>query len=157
MTERHRWYADGLAFSCTGCGHCCRVEGHVWVQTDEIEALAANLAIGPDVFGRRFLRRVGNRLSLIDKASGDCIFWENGCTVYQARPRQCRTFPFWDKHLESPQTWSSAARECEGIGEGRLYDLREIAQLRRGASATSDGPEIDDLDDSPGRLTTFPE
>ena len=35
------WYRDGLAFTCTRCGACCTgAPGYVWVDADEIAALA---------------------------------------------------------------------------------------------------------------------
>jgi Fe-S-cluster containining protein len=134
-----QWYSKGLQFKCTSCGHCCRIEGHVWVGLGEVRTMARQLGIGLEAFGRRFLRRVGSRFSLIDNPNGDCIFWENGCSIYDSRPRQCRTFPFWNQNLESPTAWKQAARECEGIGEGRLYQLAEIESLRNGRGETFAG------------------
>ena len=136
------WYSEGLRFSCTQCGHCCRIEGHVWVDREEIHTIARHFGSSPEAFGRRLLRRVGSRFSLIDKPNGDCIFWEDGCSIYESRPRQCRTFPFWDQNLESATAWKQAARECEGVGEGRLYQLAEIESLRngRGEAAAENAP-----------------
>ena len=93
------WYREGLSFECTRCGDCCRGPGYVWVNREEIANLASFLELTPEAFGRRYLRRVERRLSLIDNDDGDCIFWENGCTVYSARPTQCRTFPFWSMEM----------------------------------------------------------
>ena len=138
------WYADGLCFSCTGCGHCCRIEGHVWVSGGEVEAIARHLHMDLDTFGRRFLRRVGARLALIDKPNRDCVFWEEGCEIYPARPEQCRNFPFWRENLASQTAWQTAAAECEGIGVGRLYRLAEIESLARGQGATSDDEPVAD-------------
>jgi Fe-S-cluster containining protein len=148
------WYSAGLCFSCTGCGHCCRVEGHVWVDALEIDALARHLDLTLSAFGRRFLRRVGNRLSLVEKPNRDCIFWEGGCTVYPARPGQCRTFPFWPDTIADPASWQSAAGECEGIGQGRLYERTEIEALRagRGSTVASSRPG-NDPDGSPTPVT----
>jgi Fe-S-cluster containining protein len=109
----------------------------------EIRSIARHLGLELDTFGQRFLRRVGRRLSLIDKSNHDCIFWEDGCSVYSVRPRQCRTFPFWDRHLQSSTAWQAAAGECAGIGDGRLYQLSEIEALRRGRGATAAEPSAD--------------
>lgn len=130
------WFKDGLCFSCTQCGDCCRIEGHVWVDGSEIEALACFLGLDLDTFGRRYLRRVDNRLSLLERANHDCVFWEDGCSVYPVRPRQCRTFPFWSEHLASPESWRATRVACEGIDEGRRYTAAEIDALRRGQGST---------------------
>ncbi len=105
--------------------------------------MARYLKLDHDEFGRRFLRRVGNRLSLIEKPDHECIFWDDGCSIYPARPRQCRTFPFWPSHLENPDAWNAAATECEGIGDGRLYSCREIETLSSGRGATEPGSPTD--------------
>jgi len=91
------WYADGLRFRCTQCGDCCTgAEGYVWVNQQEVEELAAARGMTPAVFERRFVKRVGIRRSLKERKGGDCVLLDadtRKCTVYDARPRQCRTWP----------------------------------------------------------------
>jgi Fe-S-cluster containining protein len=132
------WWARGLRFTCTGCGACCRGEGVVWVDRREIRAIARFLGVSLETFARRYLRRLGRRLSLVEKDNHDCVFWdeEQGCSIYPRRPRQCRTYPFWSRCLESPESWREEAAECEGIGGGRLYSRAEIVALRTGRGAT---------------------
>ena len=96
------------------------------------------LDLGRDDFGRRFLRRVGDDLSLIDNDREECIFWDRGCTIYSARPTQCRTFPFWRENLESPATWEAVESECPGAGTGPVYDLVQIGNLQSGCGETRD-------------------
>ncbi len=114
------WYKEGLKFSCTGCGKCCTgAPGYVWVTTDEMEAMAAFLNLTLKEFKQRYIRRVGNRYSLIEsKKTYDCVFLkENKCQVYGARPTQCRTYPWWPENISSKAAWEATARECEGISE----------------------------------------
>ncbi|RUL81417.1 YkgJ family cysteine cluster protein [Tautonia sociabilis] len=127
--ESAPWYRDGLRFSCTRCGNCCTgAPGYVWVDVGEVERLAAHLGLSPDEFGRRFVRQVGRRYSLVERPNGDCVFWDraSGCTVYQARPTQCRTWPFWEENLETPQDWEQVRQTCPGSGSGRWYSVEEI-------------------------------
>ncbi|HLU48080.1 MAG TPA: YkgJ family cysteine cluster protein [Planctomycetota bacterium] len=132
------WYAEGLRFRCTQCGRCCTGSpGYVWMGEQEIERLARFLSLTVEEFGKRYLRRVGRRLSLIEKANDDCIFWENGCTVYPARPDQCRTFPFWPENLESREDWDGVAEECPGVNRGKLYSVEEIERISRNDGETS--------------------
>jgi Fe-S-cluster containining protein len=95
--------------------------------------MASQLAIDDlDLFERRFVRKVGLRRSLVEYADGDCIFLEpetKRCLVYAARPRQCRTWPFWTTTVESPQSWARTARSCPGCNQGRLYQLCEIQNI----------------------------
>jgi Fe-S-cluster containining protein len=66
------------------------------------------------------------------KEDGDCIFWDQGCTIYPERPRQCRTFPFWGEMLASPGSWSKLREFCHGVDQGRLYRLEDIRAVFKG-------------------------
>jgi Fe-S-cluster containining protein len=125
------WYADGLAFRCTRCGKCCTGEpGVVWVNDDEVDALAAFRGEQPAEFTELYTRIVGGRRSLREKANGDCVFWDRaaGCTVYPERPRQCRTWPFWHSNLATPEDWAETQRRCPGAGQGELISVEEITR-----------------------------
>lgn len=130
VTKRTKpWYRDGLAFTCTRCGNCCTgTPGYVWVTPDEIQQLAEYCRETVEEFSLKFVRLVGDRYSLIEKPGGDCIFWDKqaGCTVYEARPVQCRAWPFWPENLEEPEDWERVRGVCPGSGKGRLYSLSEI-------------------------------
>ena len=81
------------------------------------------------------------------KNDGDnCIFYgEKGCTIYEARPTQCRTFPFWKANLKSRYRWKLIEEECEGIGQGRLFDFVEIEAIKNQTSQTPAGPKPEDV------------
>lgn len=127
------WYRDGLRFACTRCGGCCRGEpGYVWVRDIEIAAIARFLRLGAAEFTAAYLRRTLRDYALIEMANGDCIFWApTGCRIYEVRPVQCRTFPFWREYLRSAQAWADAARRCPGVNHGRLYLPPEIDHLAK--------------------------
>jgi Fe-S-cluster containining protein len=113
------WYAKGLRFKCTECGKCCTGgPGYAWVDDQEIQAMADYLKITPKDFGKKYLRFVQGRYSLIEKRNYDCIFLKDKkCTIYPVRPQQCRTFPWWAQNLSSPEAWEEAAQDCEGISK----------------------------------------
>jgi uncharacterized protein len=128
------WYSQGLAFECTSCGRCCSgpEEGYVWITPQEIAAAAAQLRVTTDEFMRRYTRRVGKGLSLIEKANRDCIFLEAAadgtrrCMIYGVRPAQCQTWPFWPNNLSGQEAWSRAGQRCPGINRGRLWPPAHI-------------------------------
>jgi Fe-S-cluster containining protein len=130
------WYHEGLRFRCTQCGDCCTgAAGYVWVNKEEIAALAAELG-EQDVeqFEEQYVRKVGIRKSLKEYSNGDCVFFDaekRTCNVYHARPRQCRTWPFWQSNLKSPQDWEKTCEVCPGSGKGRLYTLEQIETKRQ--------------------------
>ncbi len=126
------WFQDGLRFTCTGCGDCCTgAPGYVWVRDEDIERLASHLGLDVDTFERRYVRRVGVRKSLIEYSNGDCVFFDpqkRNCSVYEARPLQCRTWPFWDSNIKSKATWKQTCKVCPGSGQGTLYPVEKILQ-----------------------------
>jgi Fe-S-cluster containining protein len=129
------WYGEGLRFECTQCGRCCTGgHGFVWLADRDILAMAAHLGTTIDDFGRRYVRRVGEHYALLESpADGACVFLAGDrCSVYDARPVQCRRFPFWDRLLASPERWREAAAECEGIRpDAPLVDRERIEAIRR--------------------------
>jgi Fe-S-cluster containining protein len=126
------FYAAGLRFSCTRCSACCRHEsGFVFLSEKDLRLLAGERRMGYTEFVKTYCRWVsgeegGERLSLKEKSNYDCIFWKDGCTVYRARPLQCRTFPFWRNVVSAPETWEIAASGCPGMGSGALHSLKQI-------------------------------
>jgi Fe-S-cluster containining protein len=128
--RRRVWYEAGLRFECRRCGHCCRgAPGFVWVTRAALDRIAAFLKVDPDELRTTSVRRVGSRLSLLERPNGDCIFYADGCTVYPVRPEQCRTFPFWPEHL-TRSVWDHLGEvECPGINRGRLWTRGEIDLL----------------------------
>lgn len=124
------WYADGLRFGCTQCGRCCGgAPGFVWVSETEIDALAARLGLERAAFVRRYTRTVYRRgVSLVEKPNYDCVFYDRqrGCTVYEDRPRQCRSWPFWRTNLRDADSWAEASADCPGMDQGERHDRTTI-------------------------------
>ena len=126
------WYAGGLRFQCTQCGDCCSgAEGYVWVNQEEIDAMAARTGMTPADFEAAYVKRVGKRRSLKERPGGDCVLLDEQtrtCTAYEERPRQCKTWPFWDSNLRSPEAWAEAAEACPGCNKGQVVPLESIVE-----------------------------
>ena len=106
---------------CATCGgHCCRGEsGYIWVKYHEIEKIAEKLSLSLEDFAIIYLRKVGHRYSLIEKKLKEndhaCIFFDetiNRCKIYDVRPNQCRTFPFWQQFKSDK---GEAKEQCPGV------------------------------------------
>jgi len=128
------FYASGLKFSCKRCSACCRYEaGFVFLTEKDKDSLAAELKMDISSFISAYCRWVVDWkgeliLSLREKSNKDCILWDNGCTVYSARPVQCVAFPFWRSVLSSAEAWEIAASGCPGMNQGELYTQEEIEE-----------------------------
>lgn len=127
------WYADGLRFQCTQCGNCCTgAPGVVWVDDDELQAIADHLGVSIGEVRLEHTRLYGGRVSLREFANGDCTFFDGAtrrCRIYPVRPRQCQTWPFWRSNLESPQAWTETSQGCPGINCGDLVPLEDVERL----------------------------
>ena len=134
-TDEPKWYADGLKFKCTQCGDCCTgAPGYVWVNQAEIEAMAARMELEVDEFQKLYVRKIGIRRSLKEFPNGDCVFFDTekrNCQLYEDRPRQCKTWPFWDSNLKSEEAWEETCEHCPGSGTGKLYSLEQIESQRK--------------------------
>jgi Fe-S-cluster containining protein len=134
------WWSGGLCFSCTRCGGCCGgAPGTVSFTYAEEEAMA--MALGLDVFSFR-VQYVWDKYgfpSLREKENYDCIFLTReplGCKIYENRPSQCSSFPFWPAVLKSRRSWERFARDCPGMNQGDFHDSRSImSRLWRTASS----------------------
>jgi len=135
--EEQPFFAGGLRFSCTRCSSCCRHEsGYVYLSENDLSRLANEFKMSYTEFVQTWCRWIpfnqeSERLALKEKSNFDCIFWNSRCTVYQARPLQCRTFPFWDYILCSDEAWKNTGNDCPGINNGELRSKEEIEDCLR--------------------------
>ncbi len=132
------WYKDRLRFECQRCGSCCRGEpGTVWINKREIKDTSTFLGISPNQFAEENLRIINGRISLLEHDNGDCVMYDNGCKIYETRPLQCKTFPFWKSNLRNTDDWEEQGKTCQGIGKGKLHTVEEIKSRL--------GPELSNL------------
>ncbi|NQV49339.1 MAG: YkgJ family cysteine cluster protein [Candidatus Marinimicrobia bacterium] len=140
--EKKRFYSEGLHFECTGCGACCKLGGgFVYPSLEDVGFAARHLELSVTNFSKTYMEL--HEGQYVFKNDGDnCIFYgEKGCTIYDGRPSQCRTFPFWSANLKSQYRWKITEEECEGIGQGKLFSRDEIDDIRNQTSQTPSGPD----------------
>jgi Fe-S-cluster containining protein len=90
---------------CSTCeGNCCIGEsGYIWITTSEIDTLSKLLNISVQECFDKYLIKYDYKFSIkekqLSKNNYACIFFDldkKQCSIYEARPKQCRTFPFWE-------------------------------------------------------------
>ena len=83
-------------------------------------------------FRRKYVIREHGIYRLVERDDGGCIFLgqDMKCQVYEARPKQCRTYPFWPELLADETSWEWEGIKCPGIGKGDMIPAAEI-RLRR--------------------------
>jgi len=123
------FYQAGLHFKCQACGRCCQVRGeyaYVYVALPERRRLALLLQVPTHVFTRRFCEKTDGlyHLRVLGK---QCIFLAAGrCSVYRARPQQCRTWPFWPENMNKKVWFGEVQKDCPGVGAGPRLESRQI-------------------------------
>nr|WP_223175437.1 YkgJ family cysteine cluster protein [Sulfurimonas autotrophica] len=106
--------------ACSTCeGRCCTGEsGYIYVTKNEILAIAEVLEMDVNEFALKYLFKKGYKYSIKENKINDsyeCVFYDresNGCKIYNARPNQCKTFPFWDYYKTRVDELNL---ECPGI------------------------------------------
>ena len=109
--------------ACDTCnGNCCIGEsGNIWINNKEIDRLRKHLNIGIVETFDKYLEKRGYRYSIkevqLSKDNYACVFFDlekKQCSIYEVRPTQCRTFPFWDYFKENKE---EVIKECPAIKE----------------------------------------
>lgn len=107
--------------ACDACGGACCTgsSGYIWTKYQEIEQIATFLELSVEEFATMYLKKVKHRYSIIEKKLDDenfaCVFFNEKlkqCSIYSVRPRQCRTFPFWEIYKNNSE---EVKEECPGI------------------------------------------
>ena len=122
-----------LRFECTRCGECCTSRGeygYVYLNDSEVVDIAGHLGLLPHEFRQRYTFVDEYGWTQLRFETERCVFLDaktNTCTVYAARPTQCRTFPFWRDMIGPDGQWKDDARAlCEGVGRGPAWPRREV-------------------------------
>ena len=82
---------------CTSCGNCCR-SLMINVDADDAERLSGHLKISGESFYNTYVEQSSEGSLAVMNAIPCHFLSDNKCTVYEARPAECREFP----GLEAP-------------------------------------------------------
>ena len=107
--------------ACESCAGNCGIgeSGYIWINILEIEALSKYLGLTLDNFREKYLFKVGYKYSIkeveLPNNSFACCFFDlekRKCSIYDYRPTQCRTFPFWEYFKNNEK---EVYKECPAI------------------------------------------
>ena len=135
---------EGKKFICTECGKCCTGAGEVWANFAEVTALAKATGLSEKHFITKYTKSYSKRPGwyMIKRkiGSGDCVFLgKDGkmCLVYNARPTQCATYPWWPE-LMNDALWNAEAEDvCEGINHPDAVEV-DVEYASRQLQISSD-------------------
>jgi Fe-S-cluster containining protein len=81
---------------CTTCANCCKVARPVLGPTD-VKRLGTRLKMPESDFLDHFLKKDEEGAGWLFKSLPCPFLCDNRCTVYEDRPRECRSFPHLHK------------------------------------------------------------
>jgi uncharacterized protein len=121
-------------FKCQRCSICCRIDpGTIFLTKEDSIRISKFLDLELEVFFKTYCYNIikGSKrlVSIKEKPNYDCIFWENGCTIYKARPIQCRTYPYWPSVVKSRYSWDEESKRCCGINKKSSLSLEDKIKL----------------------------
>lgn len=119
-------------FECqTGCTNCCTQPGEVYLSEDDVTRAAEYLAAGEQEFREAYCDLdSGGDLRLTTPPDKACHFLlEGACSIHEAKPLQCRAFPFWPEHVGHKRAWKRLSGHCPGIGVGAIVPLDEVRAM----------------------------
>ena len=89
--------------------------------------MAKHFRLPTGSFTRKFCDKDSNGYWKLRDFTAACRFLEGAkCGVYQARPTQCRTWPFWPETMSAKGWAKEVAAYCPGVGKGKLWSAEEI-------------------------------
>jgi len=129
------WYHKGLRFECTQCGECCRNHGdyaYVYMTDEEVERISDHLGLTIEVFLERHCEEADGWVTLrTSEPACEFLGKDSRCAIYPVRPKQCKTWPFWEENLRH-KSWNGEVKDCcPGIGKGPLVPAEEVTRIAR--------------------------
>lgn len=130
-SSKKPFLSDGVRFECQGSGKCCTSHGEfgfVFVTLEDRRRFAKHLKITTGEFTKKYCTNRNGIWHLNeDPKNPDCLFLKNKkCSVYYARPTQCRTWPFWPEVMNAKAWAKEVVSFCPGVGKGELVPYSKI-------------------------------
>jgi Fe-S-cluster containining protein len=131
VSKNQDWWKSGVVFQCQGSGKCCTSHGEygfVYMTKKDRSRMAKHLGLTLIEFTKKHCDRTDGFFHLKeDPKNPDCLFLKNKrCTVYEARPTQCRTWPFWPDTMSAKAWKADVVNFCPGVGKGSKITAEQI-------------------------------
>ena len=124
-------FEKGIKFKCQGSSNCCisrGKHGYVYLTINDIKKISHKFKISIKLFKKKYCHYTNGYLHLKEiHKNGNCQFLNNKqCSIYDVRPTQCRTWPFWNENMNTKSWNKDVVNFCPGIGKGIIIDFKKI-------------------------------
>ena len=125
------FFKKGINFKCQGSSNCCVSRGSygfVYLSSKDIKRIAKYFKLSINLFKKKYCIKTNGYIHLKEiNQNGNCQFLENKkCSIYSARPTQCRTWPFWTENMNFKKWNKEIINFCPGIGKGSKINFSKI-------------------------------
>jgi Fe-S-cluster containining protein len=125
------WEKDNLRFECqSDCFKCCLKPGVIYFDTEDIRRVSKFFNCTSSELKSTYLEFEDDEWLINVEAHTPCPFLgKQGCSIHEAKPKQCSTYPFWGEILGSRVSWKLESESCPGIGLGPMVSTKSIKEL----------------------------
>lgn len=129
---------EEFKWTCTACGRCCRGPGAVYFTENDLSKIRQYLNLDNPTKSnqqkwnnllKRLVQKKQNNF-FVHQTEDACMFLseDNKCTIYEVRPLQCRTFPFWTSNFEDKESYKALRALSPGVrnGRGQSFSNQEV-------------------------------
>ncbi len=144
-TEKKHWWSKGIQFECQGSSKCCMSRGehgYVYLTLKDRQRLSKYLGLSTSIFTNKYCDKTDGIFHLKELERREaCIFLAGtACGVYEGRPTQCRTWPFWPENMH-PKSWSHNVKKfCPGVGKGPVITKEHIEKTLKKQREADENP-----------------
>lgn len=95
--------------------------------------MAKHLKLSVGEFRKRYVAETDGVSHLIQpEGTEDCVFLKDKrCEVYEARPTQCRTWPFWPENMNAKAWKKDVVAFCPGARVKTKKALRSPEEIKK--------------------------
>lgn len=127
-------YKEGIKFECQGSSNCCisrGTYGYVYLSKKDIFKLSKFMNLKFKNFVNLYCDKTDGFIHFKEKnKDGKCQFLDKKkCSIYKARPTQCRTWPFWGENMNTKKWNKEISKFCPGIDKGKLFTQKNINRI----------------------------
>jgi|GEM_PF-231899 len=133
------WKTEGVTFTCTACGACCKGEGFVYLFPDDLDRLESHLKLSRQDVVDKYTMPIEIYFDdeelfpylVLRKNEDVCIFLqEDGlCEIHEGKPRHCVDSPFMPEFLGHEESLKLFKKICPGWGTGAHHSPEELEPL----------------------------
>ena len=127
-------YSKGMRFQCQRSSNCCVSRGSygfVYLSKKDILRLSKYTDLSIKDFIKLYCEKTDGFVHFRERRkNGECQFLEKKrCSIYAARPTQCRTWPFWNENMKAKYGMKKCNHFVLALVKVKLFKLLKLINI----------------------------